>query len=236
MPLNKATGNMYDFVTHTWNTVKGECPHSCSYCYMKRWGKQPELHFDEKELNTNLGSDNIIFVGSSCDMFAENIPERWILETLEKCRGCGYRNQYWFQTKNPKRFIDLIGRHPSCFPFESIFCVTLESDYVPDEIRGRAPDILSRLQFIKEMRRWIDANPIYWHHLAITIEPIIDFDLNVFSSMIASINPDRVSIGADSGKNNLPEPSSEKVQILIDEISQYGIPVVKKDNLKRILK
>lgn len=31
MPLNKSTGNMYKFITHTWNTIKGECPHGCSY-------------------------------------------------------------------------------------------------------------------------------------------------------------------------------------------------------------
>jgi len=39
MGLNKSSGNMYEFITHTWNTVKGACEHDCSYCYMKRWGK-----------------------------------------------------------------------------------------------------------------------------------------------------------------------------------------------------
>lgn len=34
---------MYDFVTHTWNTIKGECPHDCSYCYMKKWGMQHKI-------------------------------------------------------------------------------------------------------------------------------------------------------------------------------------------------
>ena len=52
---------MYNFITHTWNTIKGECPHGCSYCYMKRWGKQSSLHFDEKELKTDLGKNNFIF-------------------------------------------------------------------------------------------------------------------------------------------------------------------------------
>ena len=84
MPLNKSTGNMYDFITHTWNTIKGECPHGCSYCYMKRWGKQPPLHFDEKELKTKLGIGNFIFIGSSCDMFAESIPENWVNQTITK--------------------------------------------------------------------------------------------------------------------------------------------------------
>jgi hypothetical protein len=68
MGLNTSKGNMYDFVTHTWNTVKGECYHDCSYCYMKRWGKLKPARFDQKELKTDLGSNNFIFVGSSCDM------------------------------------------------------------------------------------------------------------------------------------------------------------------------
>src|SRR3990167_1900105 len=30
--LNKQKGNMYGFVTHTWNPIKGKCSHNCSYC------------------------------------------------------------------------------------------------------------------------------------------------------------------------------------------------------------
>ncbi len=40
MPLNETKGNMYGFVTHTWNPVKGICPHNCSYCYMRKWWPQ----------------------------------------------------------------------------------------------------------------------------------------------------------------------------------------------------
>ena len=47
--LNEAKGNMYSWVTHTWNTVKGECPHGCTYCYMHRWGQQKPVRFDESE-------------------------------------------------------------------------------------------------------------------------------------------------------------------------------------------
>lgn len=61
--LRPTKGNMYDFITHTWNPIKGECPHGCTYCYMKRWGAQKPLHLDEKEMRTGLGSGNYIFVG-----------------------------------------------------------------------------------------------------------------------------------------------------------------------------
>ena len=82
MGLNIQKGNMYGFVTHTWNTVKGKCLHDCSYCYMKQFKLNP-VRFDKKELKTKLQdkefSDScFIFIGSSCDMFADNIPFDWI--------------------------------------------------------------------------------------------------------------------------------------------------------------
>ena len=58
--MNKQKGNMYGFVTHTWNPIRGECPHDCKYCYMKKWGKQKPLRLVEKELKTDLGSGNFI--------------------------------------------------------------------------------------------------------------------------------------------------------------------------------
>ena len=33
MPLNKTKGDMYDFITHTWNPIRGRCLHDCSYCH-----------------------------------------------------------------------------------------------------------------------------------------------------------------------------------------------------------
>ena len=73
---------MYDWINYTYNTVKGKCPHDCHYCFMKKWGEQPALHFDEKELKTGLGKSNFIFVGSSCDLFAKAISEKWITDTI----------------------------------------------------------------------------------------------------------------------------------------------------------
>ena len=30
--LNRQKGNMYPWITHTWNPIKGKCPHDCTYC------------------------------------------------------------------------------------------------------------------------------------------------------------------------------------------------------------
>jgi len=100
MGLNKQKGNMYPFVTHTWNPIRGKCPHDCSYCYMKVY-PQKELRFVESEMETNLGEGNFIFVGSSTDMWAVSVPDKWIDCSLNRCHL--FVNRYLFQSKNPER-------------------------------------------------------------------------------------------------------------------------------------
>ena len=233
MPLNKSTGNMYDFITHTWNTIKGECPHGCSYCYMKRWGKQPSLHFDEKEFKTDLGEGNFIFVGSSCDMFAESIPENWVNQTITKIEyddPYNDKNKYLFQTKNPHRFFDCfyarysedMGRYASYY-----FCTTLETNRHYKNIMDSAPPVNERVCWTREI-------PFDKY---ITVEPIMDFDLPEFIEMIQHCNPRQVNIGADSSpnRNKLPEPPKEKILELIAELEKFTT-VVQKKNLARLLK
>ena len=78
MALNKSTGNMYAFVSHTYNPLKGECEHSCAYCFMRRKLLLPPLHLELKELKVNLGEGNFIFVGSSTDEWAANVPSECV--------------------------------------------------------------------------------------------------------------------------------------------------------------
>lgn len=220
MGLNIQKGNMYEFVTHTWNTVKGECPHGCSYCYCKRWGKQSLLHFDARELKTDLGNGNFIFIGSSCDMWARGIPESWINETLKKCWD--YRgNKYLFQSKNPLRFREF----EPMLPYKATICTTLETNRWYPEIMQNSPEPIARALDFSEISKSIPR--------FITIEPILDFDLVRFAEMIARCEPNQVNIGADSGHNNLPEPPREKIEELIERLSGFT-KVVRKKNLARL--
>jgi hypothetical protein len=70
--------------------------------------------------------------------------------------------------------------------------------------------------------------------LYITIEPIMDFDIDEMVEYIQQCDPKQVNIGADSMKSNLPEPSKEKVVKLIAELKKFTI-VHEKSNLRRIL-
>ena len=223
MPMNKSKGNMYGWVDYTWNVIKGRCPHDCVYCYMKRFPQKP-LRFDEKELRTNLGIGNTIFVGSSCDMWAEEIPTRWIMQILEHCKKYP-DNTYLFQSKNPARFSQLFG----LLPPKIILGTTLETNRDISINISKAPTIPYRSFYM-----WYISN---FRHVdtMISIEPIMDFDLGMFVEMIDKIRPKFVSIGADSKGHNLPEPPVWKVKALIEELKEFT-DVKIKNNLGRLLK
>jgi len=225
MGLNKVNknGQMYSFIDYTWNTVKGDCEHDCSYCYMKKWGKLKPVRFDEKELKTDLGKGNFIFVGSSNDMFAKGIPDEWIEKTLDYCNK--FDNQYLFQTKNPQNVLRFI-EHPT-IKNKSVICTTLETNRIYPEIMGNTPP---------PHQRATDMNTIdhYGIQTYVTIEPIMDFDLDRFVYWIKTCEPRQVNIGADTGGNKLPEPSKGKVSQLIKELQKFTT-IHNKKNLKRLL-
>jgi len=69
--------------------------------------------------------------------------------------------------------------------------------------------------------------------IMISIEPILDFKLDIMIKWIKRIQPDFVSIGADSKGNNLSEPPSWKVKKLIEELEKFTEVRIKK-NLNRL--
>ena len=218
--INKVKGNMYDWITHTWNTCKGKCPHGCHYCYMKKWGEQPTLHFDEKELKADLGKGNFIFVGSSCDIFAKEIPEQWIIDTLAHCNK--FKNQYLFQSKNPERVWEW--RHN--LPSEKIIGTTIESNRRFKEM-DVSPHPTNRANAMEKLSRL--------YKTVVTIEPIMDFDMAVLVSLIDTCSPTWVNVGANTNhKVKLTEPSPDKIMCLLDKLR--NITEVKvKPNLKRLM-
>lgn len=212
MTINKQTGQMYPWVTHTWNTIKGKCPHDCLYCYMKIY-KQPELHLDEKEFKTDLGQGKTIFVGSSCDMWAKGIPREWISRTLDCCHP---GNKYLFQTKNPSRFSEFL------LPKDTLLGITLESNRCSNTSKSPCPQFRVRDFQIGRYPKMV------------SIEPIMDFDLDELVAMIKLIQPVFVSIGADSKGHHLPEPTGDKIRALIVGLQQFT-EVKQKSNLSRLL-
>ena len=82
MNLKESKGNMYEFITHTWNPMGGRCPHGCAYCYMKYHTYIERLYLDERELKGTCPAKLFIFIGSNTDVFAAEMPSAWINKVL----------------------------------------------------------------------------------------------------------------------------------------------------------
>jgi len=219
MALNKSKGNMYDWVTHTFNPIKGECPHDCVYCYMKIFKNIGPLRFDPNSLKTDLGNGNTIFVGSSTDMFSNRVASEYIKQVLETCNKYP-ENTYLFQSKNPARFMSFIYD----FPPKTILGTTIESDI--DHQVSKAPPVSERVE-------WMIVMAHYKFKTMISVEPILDFNLDKMVRIIKTINPQFVSIGADSKNHLLKEPSKEKLDALISELGKLT-EIKIKVNMKRL--
>jgi DNA repair photolyase len=183
--------------------------------------EQKPLHLDERELKHSIGNGNFIFVGSSCDMWAWDVPDEWIKKVISHTRK--HNNKYLFQSKNPLRFISFLNELSA---ENYIFCTTLESNRDYPCISG-GDTVTWRSQAMYRL-----ANAGY--KTMVTIEPIMDFDIEEFIKMIKRCSPTQVNIGADSGNNHLLEPSKEKVLELISELEKFTKVIIKK-NLGRIL-
>jgi DNA repair photolyase len=166
---------------------------------MKRWGRQKPVRLDEKELKTDLWFGKFIFIGSGCDMFANDIPSEWIKKTLDRANYF-VNNKYLVQTKNPAQYHKFLD---DLDPERFMLCTTMETNRYYEDIMRNAPPIPERAVAMQGL-------PRQYKRKMITVEPILDFDLNDFSYMILCCHPVQVNVGADSGGNGLPEPGAKK--------------------------
>jgi hypothetical protein len=59
------------------------------------------------------------------------------------------------------------------------------------------------------------------------------FNLKEFTELIQTCHPTQVNIGADTGRNDLPEPTKEEINDLIAELSDFTT-IHNKKNLNRL--
>ena len=161
-----------------------------------------------------------MFVQDCGDLFSNAVPSKWIDQVLIHCRKYP-GNTYLFQSKNPARFIEFSGR----FPEKRILGTTLETNR--QNHLSQAPDINDRAHYIRVMKG-------RGFKVMVSIEPILDFDHHQFVQIIKNICPAFVSIGADSKRSALTEPSPMKLEMLIKELQEF-VEIRLKSNLTRLL-
>ena len=228
MPLNKSKGNMYEWVTHTHSHLGGECPHRCSYCYVDnpRFGRPQryvgKVRLIEKEFGVSYGEGRTIFIENCNDLFADAISEAFVLRILSHCRRWP-NNTYVFQTKNPARLMAF--NAAGLMPPSIIVGCTIETNR--DVQCSQAPHPIERAF---AMSKILHAKKF------ITIEPVLDFDVEAMVSFMVRIGPAWVNVGADSKGRGLPEPSGDKVRELLKRLKEENVDVRIKSNLYRLLR
>jgi len=229
MALTKSKGNMYSWVTHTHTHLGGACSHACIYCYVQAMAQRfpamkakysGPVRLIEKELDVDYGSGKTIFIDHLNDLFAEDVSVadiHWVL-------GHTYDypdNTYVFQTKNPENVLPFL----DCLPPHCMIGTTIETNRIYPDI-STAPTPEDRYNAMRKLPKSIKT--------FVTIEPILNFDLEVLAGWMKLLRPSFVNIGADSKNHGLPEPTMEKVGELIVSLQQSGIEIREKSNLERL--
>ena len=216
---------MFRHVTTTWNPIVG-CKHLCVYCWARRLAVTKLRHlpqykdgFETSKLVENafkkrFKPGEFVFVSDMGDMFGSWVPSEWILKVINYIRRFP-RTTFLFLTKNPSRYHEFI----DIMPENTVLGTTIETDndMLSAEI-SKAPLPSERYKAMQSLD--LDSSRKF-----VSIEPILDFDLDKFASWIIDINPGIVYVGYDNYNHRLKEPRLDKTMMLVKRLELSGIRV-----------
>ena len=220
----KPMSNMYPQSIKQWNPFVG-CHYQCTYCkrsfqaQLKRWAKNncrkcykyiPHSH--RERLFQSLPKTKLRQFVFACACSDVTFCERAYLEQIIQVMLEKRDTQFLLQSKNPATFKDFQ------FPKNVILGTTIETNRSISEI-SLAPHPYERYKAMVELKH---------HKKAVTLEPVMDFDVTELLSWIVDINPVWVQIGYDTRKTGLREPPLYKVDQLSEDLTDSGILVYKK--------
>ncbi len=230
---------MYDDVV-VWNPQAG-CLFDCRYCVptFKAQAKrqrqncercykyEPHEHPERLATMPKGGKGKTLFVCSSGDLaFATMEFTNRIIQAVRE-----YDGDVLLQSKRPDIFL----MYARFLPPNVILGTTLETN------RDEGYKLVSKARPPTE--RWRQFCDLRWPRKCVTVEPIMDFDLDNFSDMLTcvhgephaarsrTVHPAHVWFGYNSKPKQveLPEPSPEKVVALMERLVGAGIDVRGKD-------
>lgn len=212
----RAKSRMFPDITQTWNPVPG-CRYQCLYCWARdlalgrlkdtpryRNGFEPQLIEAELEKRFRKG---LIFVNDMGDLWGRWVPREWIERVLQAVRESpGAR--FLMLTKNPERYLEA----QRIMPDNVILGATVETNRYSGLV-SHAPPVWDRLRAMHQVPE------IYPR--VISVEPILDFDPEIFIEGLRLVGPDLVYVGYDNHGHKLAEPSLEKTRQLIAELGEF---------------
>jgi hypothetical protein len=216
--------------TKTWNAFAG-CHFGCTYCgpSFRRQAKRQKNrchdcysftpHRHEERLE-DIPNEKTVFVSGNSDIsFAKPTYTRKIIAQIDQRNAEHPEQTYYLQSKKPQYF----GQFLDILPFNVILVTTLETN------RDGGYRDISNAPLPPE--RYGQFRALDYPRKIITIEPVMDFDLDVFSRWIIDIDPECVYLGFNSRPKQvaLPEPPEAKVVELAIVLREAGVQIREKD-------
>lgn len=221
------TSRMFPFITHTANPLGGRCPYQCIY----DWAQGPKglvnrynmekyrgpARLFENVLKKRYKKGDFVFSVDMTDPNHLGVTDEMKLRIYE-----------WYQqspetmflelSKNPMRHVTILEylrEHGyEDFTPNLVLGATIESNRKYPSI-SKAPPQDERLYWM------IQLSDMTRNKLFISIEPILDFDLDEFALMIQLSSPWAVAVGYDNYNHRLPEPPLAKTLQLIEELEKF---------------
>ena len=227
--------NMYKVdgkLVKTWNPFVG-CLYDCVYCEKsfkrqlrrvarsigceKCYNYTPHYH---PERLKRIPSAPIVFVCGTGDItYCTRHYVHKIFKAIDEHKPKKPKT-YYFQSKNPACFNLYLEWFKENQDKVSLL-TTLETN------RDEWYRQISRAPF--PTHRFYDFLDLHYPRKVVTIEPVLDFDLEIFATWMVQLHKqgslEYVWFGYDSKNCNLPEPSTEKAQRFVNELKRQGIEV-----------
>jgi len=211
---------MFPEVKSTYNAIKG-CLYDCVYCYARETALNMQRRrvarywqgFDPSFFPPDVGpnkvfSNGLVMISSMGDPMGPWVPDRHIMAVF-RVVARSPKAEFLCLTKNPCRF-----QHLPFAPIpNAILGATIETNRTLPEGMTLAPPPGWRARALMELSR-------EWRRF-VSIEPIMDFDLDVLVPWIQAIGPEFVYIGYDNHGYGLPEPPLDKTMELVLALGQF---------------
>lgn len=220
----------------TWNIFTG-CDFRCDYCSARvlaetrlrktdkyRMGFVPQFHLGE--LRRRFKPGEWVFVAYMGDIsFANHLQVFSIFDIIAKFP----ETNFLFCTKKPQIYRDWdYAWNKSCpWPSNIYFGTTIESTWPYTGTRAPNPEdryLAMSGPLLEDKKRFV------------SIEPVMDFDLDRMTAWMAEIKPAIIEVGADNYHNDLEEPPLAKLKALLRDLRKICPVVVEKEGLGRLLK
>src|SRR3989339_1140300 len=185
----------------------------CKRCYTFKPHEHPE------RLDKIPSADTVFMFGTGDISFYRQKYVKQVINSVHEDLKKHEDRLFYFQSKNPACFQQYLANFPKD---NTVLLTTLETN------RDAGYERISKAPV--PSRRYADFKALDWCRKIVTIEPIMEFDHDVFLRWIVDLKPEAVWIGYNSREKQvkLPEPSLEKTNKFIAELRRKGIEVREK--------